>query len=106
MILSGRHAGREQHWHALGLALVPRRDQALGVLKHLSIGRASSGSFLLGSLPALILHFAAVEAHCHSPNVIKSPVLRDQRGSMTFLLHLSDICHQEAAGHQVVGNLE
>ena len=74
----GADRRREQHRHPLGLALIPGSDQALRVLKHLGIGRAAPGSLFLGSLPALILLFAAVEAHCHSPNVIKSPVLRDQ----------------------------
>jgi hypothetical protein len=35
----------------------------LGILKHLGIGRAPAGSIFLGGMPALILHFAAIEAH-------------------------------------------
>ena len=59
----GTDRGRKQHRHALSLALVPGLDQALGILKHLGIGRASSGRFLLGGLPAPILHLATIEAH-------------------------------------------
>ena len=49
-------------------ALMARRSfqapiQALGILEHLSIGRASGRGFLLRSFAALILHLAAVEAH-------------------------------------------
>ena len=59
MILSGRHgAGREQHWDLRGLPLVPRCDQALGILKHPDISRAAGGRLFLGSLPALVLHLA------------------------------------------------
>jgi hypothetical protein len=36
---------------------------ALGVLEHLCIGRATSGSFLVGKLPALGFHLALVKAH-------------------------------------------
>jgi hypothetical protein len=36
---------------------------AFGVRKHLGVGRAASGCLFLGSLPALILDLAAVEAH-------------------------------------------
>ena len=48
-------------------ALMARRSfqapiQALGILEHLSIGRASGRGFLLRSFAALILHLAAVEA--------------------------------------------
>jgi hypothetical protein len=45
----------EQEGHAPGLALVPSRDQAFGVLKHLGIGRAPAGG--------LGFHLAAIEAH-------------------------------------------
>jgi hypothetical protein len=37
---------REQHWHALGLPLVPCRDQAAGVFKDLRLGRALRCRFL------------------------------------------------------------
>ena len=49
-------------------ALMARRSfqapiQALGILEHLSIGRATGRGLLLRSFAALILHLAAVEAH-------------------------------------------
>jgi hypothetical protein len=47
----------------IGLPLVPGGNQPIGILKHLSIGRTSRGRFLLGDLPALVLHLAAIEAH-------------------------------------------
>jgi hypothetical protein len=53
----------EYHRHTFSLALVPCGDQALRVLKHLSVGSAAGGSLFLGDLPTLILHLAAVEAH-------------------------------------------
>ncbi len=43
----GADRRREQHRHALDLALIPGCDQALSVLKHLGIGRAARGRFLL-----------------------------------------------------------
>jgi hypothetical protein len=45
------------------LALVPDRDEVVGVLKDLLLGRAVCSRFLLGSLPAPVFHFALVEAH-------------------------------------------
>jgi len=48
--------GREQHRQCLRLALVPSGDQALGIFKHLSIGRAAGCRFLLRSDAALILN--------------------------------------------------
>jgi hypothetical protein len=54
---------REQHRHPLGLALVPHRDQVVGILKDLPLGRAARGGFLLRLLLAGIVHFALVEAH-------------------------------------------
>jgi hypothetical protein len=54
---------REQHGHSPGLSFVPGAYQALGVLKHLGIGRAARGGLFLGRLPALILYLAAIEAH-------------------------------------------
>ena len=54
---------REQHWHLLGLALVPYGDEVVGILKDLLLGRAPGSRFLLGLLPAPVLHFALVEAH-------------------------------------------
>ena len=62
----GADRRREQHGHPLGLALVPGGDEILGVLKHLGIGRAPGRGLTLGSLPALVLHLAAVEAHGRS----------------------------------------
>ena len=52
-------------------ALMARRSfqapiQALGILEHLSIGRASGRGFLLRGFAALILHLATVEAHCRT----------------------------------------
>jgi hypothetical protein len=35
----------------------------LGILEDLAIGRAPRSRFLLGSLPAPVLHFALVESH-------------------------------------------
>jgi hypothetical protein len=55
--------GRKDHGRAERLALIPGGDQALGILEHLGIGRATGCGFLLRSLAALILHLAAVEAH-------------------------------------------
>jgi hypothetical protein len=49
--------------HPLGLALVPFANKVVGILKDLLLGRASGGRFLLGGLPAAVLHFALVEAH-------------------------------------------
>jgi hypothetical protein len=46
-----------------GLALILGGDQALGILKHLGIGRAPVHRFLFGDITALILHLAAVETH-------------------------------------------
>jgi hypothetical protein len=45
------------------MASVPGGYQTLGILKHLSIGRAPGRGFLLRGVAALILHLAAVEAH-------------------------------------------
>jgi hypothetical protein len=45
------------------LAFVPSTNQAFGILKQLSVGRAACGRFLFRGLPALIFHLAAVEAH-------------------------------------------
>src|SRR5271155_5706144 len=53
----------EQEGHALGLAFVPGRYQALSILEHLGVGRAMGGRLLLRGVAALILHLAAVEAH-------------------------------------------
>jgi hypothetical protein len=64
---TGRNGGadrrREQHRHPLGLALVPHRDQVVGVLKDLPLGRTARSDFLLGLLPTGILHFEFVESH-------------------------------------------
>ena len=49
---------REQHWHALGLPFIPRRDEAAGIFEDLGLGRA-----LRGGCCALCLHLAAVKAH-------------------------------------------
>ena len=38
-------------------------DQPSGIFKHQRVGCAACCRFLVGSLPALILHFAAVETH-------------------------------------------
>ena len=35
----------------------------LGILKHVRIRRTKRGSLFFGSLPALILHLATIEAH-------------------------------------------
>jgi hypothetical protein len=45
------------------LALISSGDQALGILKDLRLGCAAPGGLFLGSLPALILHLAAIESH-------------------------------------------
>ena len=64
--IAGRDGGAdrrgEQHRHPLGLALVPHRDQVIGILEDLLLGRARFGLFL-GQMPSLILHFAFVESH-------------------------------------------
>ena len=39
---------RKQHWHALGLPLVPRRDEPTGIFEDLSLGGPARGGFLLG----------------------------------------------------------
>jgi hypothetical protein len=44
----GADCWREQHRHSLGLTLVPRRNQPLGIFKDLRIGRAPSGRFFVG----------------------------------------------------------
>jgi hypothetical protein len=54
---------REQHRHALGLPLVPCRDQAAGVFEDLRLGRAPGCRFRLGGCGALRLHLALVESH-------------------------------------------
>jgi hypothetical protein len=46
---------REQHWRPEGLALVPGGNQAVGILKHLSVGRTPVRRFLFRGLTALIL---------------------------------------------------
>ena len=65
--IAGRDGGtdcrRKQHRHPLRLALVPHRDQVLGILKDLLVGRTARSRFLLRRLAASILHFAAVESH-------------------------------------------
>jgi hypothetical protein len=38
-------------------------DLGGGILKHLGVGGAAGCHLFLGSLPALIRHFSAVEAH-------------------------------------------
>ena len=67
----GADRGRKDHRRADGLALIPGGNQALGILKHLGIGRAPGRSFLLRGVAALILHLVAVEAHAfkdyHAP---------------------------------------
>jgi hypothetical protein len=63
---SGAYRGRKDHWRPQRLALVPSGNQALGILKHLRIGRAPVRRFLLRGLAALILHFAAIE--CEPPS--------------------------------------
>ena len=53
--------------NSIGMRLAWRSFQASikrsATLKHLIVGRAARGGLFLGSLPALILHLAAVEAH-------------------------------------------
>jgi hypothetical protein len=65
--IAGRNGGadcrRKQHRHPLRLALVPHGDQVVGILKDLLFGRATRSRVLLGSLPAPVLHFAAIESH-------------------------------------------
>lgn len=53
---------REHHGHSLSLAIVPGAHQLLGILQDLLLGRVACSGFLLGDLPASILHFALVEA--------------------------------------------
>jgi DNA-binding phage protein len=59
----GADRRREQHGHPLGLALVPGSHQLLGIFEDLAICRTSRSRFLLGLLPAPVLHFALVETH-------------------------------------------
>jgi hypothetical protein len=63
--IAGRDGGAdrrgEQHRHPLGLALVPNRNQVVGVLKDLFFGRAARNGFLFGGLPTPVLHFALVD---------------------------------------------
>src|SRR5262249_772043 len=59
----GADCRRKDHGRGQCLTLIPGGDQALGILKHLGIGRATGRSFLLGGFAALILHLAAIEAH-------------------------------------------
>ena len=47
----------------IGARSARRSFQALGILKHLGIGRASGRGFLLRGVAALILQLAAIEAH-------------------------------------------
>jgi len=54
---------REQHRHALGLPLVPRRDQPAGVFQHLRLGGTLGSSLLLGGSGAPRFHLPLVEAH-------------------------------------------
>jgi hypothetical protein len=49
--------------HPLGLALVPNRNQVLGILKNLPLGRAARSRLLLRGFAAPVLHFALVESH-------------------------------------------
>jgi hypothetical protein len=42
---------------------IPGGDQALGILKHLSLVRAPARRFLVRGVAAPVLHLAAVEAH-------------------------------------------
>jgi hypothetical protein len=46
-----------------GRPLVPGADQALGILKHLAVGRVLLSRFLVARLPALFLQFPLVVAH-------------------------------------------
>ena len=77
----GTDCGREQHGHALGLALVPSANQALSILKHLGVGCTARGSFFLGGLPALIFHPAAIEAHGPNGRLLRGPVKRKDTGA-------------------------
>ena len=65
--IAGRNARadcrRKQHRHPLRLALVPHRDEVVGILENLLFGRTARSRFLLRRLAAPILHFAAVESH-------------------------------------------
>ena len=72
---------RKQHWHALGLPFIPRRDEAAGIFEDLGLGRALGGRFPLGGSGALCLHVALVETHdvdfgyCLSSNSMLLPAL-------------------------------
>src|SRR6478672_8970662 len=46
-VIAAPIVGEEQHRHAFCLALVPGTYQPLGILEHLSVGRAPSGRCLL-----------------------------------------------------------
>jgi hypothetical protein len=85
---------REQHRHALRLALVPGAYQALGVLEHLGVGSAACGRFLLGGLPALVLHLATVEAHSW---MVAEPAHEFNRGAQRRHLLTRDEARRIAA---------
>jgi hypothetical protein len=57
----------------------------VGILKDLLLGPASGGRFLLGRLPALVLHFALVESHgCASMSASRMGLKGAQRASYAF----------------------
>jgi hypothetical protein len=85
------------------LALVPGGDQALGVLKNLSIGRSTSGGLFFGGVAALVLHFAAVDAHDRivAEAARKSITRRPARPNSTSL-RFSDFYRSFGGHHTVV----
>jgi hypothetical protein len=58
--------------NSIGIRLAWRSFQAVinhsAILKHLGVSRAPPCGLFLGSVPTLILHFAAVEAHKYTVN--------------------------------------
>jgi hypothetical protein len=55
MVWQVGHRTHRKHWRPEGLALVPGSNQAVGILKHLSVGRTPVRRFLFRGLTALIL---------------------------------------------------
>jgi hypothetical protein len=68
---------REQHRHALGLTLVPRRNRPLGVLKDLRAESTPRRGLLLGLALPRVFHLALIEAHVElysaTPTAFQSP---------------------------------
>ena len=73
---------REQQGHSPGLAFVPGADWALGVLRHLRVGRASGGGLSVSLGFPLSFHLSAVEAH---GRIVVQTVREAMRSSLSRL---------------------